>query len=81
MGLHVSPDVDAVVDALAGLFDHARGYGIRDDTTHFMALLLAAGEDGWFHVGDRDLYTHVLRTALLQMGMCSRRRSSRSAAR
>lgn len=68
MGLHVSPDVDSVLYALAGLFDHERGYGVRGDTGRFMDVLEAAGEDGWFRVGDRDLQTHVLRTAILRAG-------------
>jgi LPPG:FO 2-phospho-L-lactate transferase len=67
-GLHVSPDVDAVTYALAGLFDDERGYGVRGDTDTFATLASAAGLDTWFQLGDRDLQTHVLRTALLRGG-------------
>ena len=31
-GLHVSPDLDSVAYALAGLLDGGRGWGVRDDT-------------------------------------------------
>src|SRR5207253_6339091 len=46
-GLHVCPDVDAVLYALAGVFDEERGYGIRGDTGEFMSRI-AGGADGWF---------------------------------
>jgi LPPG:FO 2-phospho-L-lactate transferase len=68
-GLHVSPDVDAVLYALAGTFDHERGYGVRGDTSTFSTLAAAAGLETWFQLGDRDLATHVLRTALLRRGL------------
>src|SRR5579875_3741583 len=55
MGLHVSPDLDAVLYALAGCFDHERGYGVRDDSGLLMTLARRAGIDTWFWIGDRDL--------------------------
>jgi LPPG:FO 2-phospho-L-lactate transferase len=66
-GLRVCPDLDAVLYALGGVFDEARGYGIRGDGGTFMADA-AAGAQGWFWIGDRDLRTHRLRTALLGRG-------------
>lgn len=68
MGLHVSPDLDAVTYALAGVFDDERGYGVRSDSESFMALAGAAGLEDWFRVGDQDLKTHVLRTSVLSRG-------------
>jgi len=68
MGLHVSPDVDTVLYALAGLFDEDRGYGIRDDTGEFMARAGASGAETWFWIGDQDLATHVLRSAVIRSG-------------
>jgi len=68
MGLHVSPDVDAVLYALSGSFDGERGYGVRGDTGSFMRLAAAAGVESWFWIGDRDLQTHVLRTSILRAG-------------
>ena len=67
-GLLVCPDVDAVIYRLAGVFNDQAGYGLKDETFHTLDALRALGEDAWFHVGDRDLATHVLRTALLKTG-------------
>ena len=68
MGLHISPDVDSVLYALAGCFDEERGYGVRGDTGSFAAMASRAGVESWFWIGDRDLQTHVLRTSVLQSG-------------
>lgn len=67
-GLHVSPDVDAVLYRLAGIFNHESGYGVKDDTFSVLEALGRAGEDTWFRIGDKDLATHILRTDLLQRG-------------
>lgn len=69
IGLRVCPDIDAVVYALAGVFDHERGYAIRGDSFSFLDLARRAGAPAWFAIGDRDLHTHVLRTALLEDGI------------
>ena len=68
-GLLVCPDVDAVIYRLAGIFNDAAGYGLKDETFHTLAALRALGEETWFHLGDRDLATHVLRTRLLHEGL------------
>lgn len=67
-GLHVSPDLDSVMYALAGVRDLERGWGMADESWAFMAQLAALGEPGWFNLGDRDLATHVLRTHGLESG-------------
>ena len=67
LGLHVAPDVDSVLYALAGCFDEERGWGVRGDTFRCNAALALYGDD-WFHVGDEDLALHLKRTALLQSG-------------
>ncbi len=67
-GLLVCPDIDAVIYRLAGIFDEAVGYGQRDETFHALEALRRAGEETWFHIGDRDLATHVLRTEMLRRG-------------
>lgn len=67
-GLHVSPDVDALLYTLGGLIDADRGWGIRGDTTTAHAMLERYGEPGWFAVGDADLATHVERTRRLRAG-------------
>ena len=60
-GVHVSPDVDAVTYALAGLFDEARGFGVVGDTFRNAEALRRYGW-GWFAVGDADLATSLRRT-------------------
>ena len=67
-GLHVSPDLDSVTYALAGLLDEKRGWGVRDDTFHCLEAMRRLGRETWFRLGDRDLATHLHRTLLLQAG-------------
>jgi LPPG:FO 2-phospho-L-lactate transferase len=67
-GLHVSPDLDSVTYALAGLLDPVRGFGVRDDTFVCRDAMARLGDPVWFQVGDRDLATHLKRTALLREG-------------
>ncbi|HUH16994.1 MAG TPA: 2-phospho-L-lactate transferase, partial [Methylomirabilota bacterium] len=65
-GLHVSPDIDALLYTLSGLIDNQRGWGVRDDTFTAHAMLERLGEPAWFTVGDADLAAHVFRTRLLR---------------
>lgn len=67
-GLRVCPDADAVLFRLAGIFDDARGFGVRDDTSTLLDQLHELGEPDWFHLGDRDLAFHVLRSHWLREG-------------
>jgi LPPG:FO 2-phospho-L-lactate transferase len=67
-GLHVSPDLDSVTYALAGLLDGTRGWGVRDDTFHCLESMQRLGRETWFRLGDRDLATHLHRTLLLRTG-------------
>ena len=68
-GLHVSPDLDTVMYTLAGLANDETGWGVRDETWSASAMLESYGEPTWFRLGDRDLATHVVRTARLRAGM------------
>jgi LPPG:FO 2-phospho-L-lactate transferase len=68
LGLHVSPDIDSVLYALTDRNDPERGWGLAGETWHFMEGLRGLGVDAWFQLGDRDLATHVLRTAWLAAG-------------
>jgi len=68
LGLHISPDVDSVLYAIADLNDPERGWGLADETWNFMDALRRLGGETWFQLGDRDLATHVLRTELLAAG-------------
>ena len=67
-GLWISPDIDSVVYTLAGMHDEDRGWGLRDETWNALAGLRALGEDAWFQLGDRDLATHIWRTARRRRG-------------
>ncbi len=67
-GLYVCPDLDIVTYALAGLVDESRGWGYQGDTFHCLEALARLGGETWFGLGDRDLATHVHRTALLRRG-------------
>ena len=67
-GLRVSPDLDSVAYALAGLLDTTQGWGVRDDTFHCLAAMGQLGRETWFRLGDRDLATHLHRTLLLRGG-------------
>ena len=40
-GLHVSPDLDTVCYALAGLIDERKGWGLRDETFHALEQMRA----------------------------------------
>jgi LPPG:FO 2-phospho-L-lactate transferase len=64
-GLHVSPDIDSMTYALAGMLSAERGWGIDGDTFRCLEQMKRLGAPGWFQVGDRDLATHLRRTELL----------------
>jgi LPPG:FO 2-phospho-L-lactate transferase len=68
LGLHISPDLDSVVYALAGLSDPVRGWGRREETWTFMKALQGLGGAGWFQLGDGDLAMHVERSWRLAQG-------------
>jgi LPPG:FO 2-phospho-L-lactate transferase len=67
-GLLVMPDHDAVLYRLAGRFDDERGWGVRDETWAVMDALAGLGESTWFRLGDRDMATHIARTARIRDG-------------
>ena len=68
LGLHVSPDLDSITYALAGLSDEARGWGRADETWHALGTVAALGGESWFALGDRDLGVHLVRTQALRAG-------------
>jgi len=67
-GLYVSPDVDSITYVLAGLLSKERGWGVKGDTFQCLQAMGQLGQPIWFHVGDRDLAVHVLRSQLLAEG-------------
>ena len=66
--LKISPDLDIVTYTLAGVVDQKKGWGLRAETFHALKHLAAFGRPNWFNLGDRDLATHIHRTALLVEG-------------
>ncbi|HWG69816.1 MAG TPA: 2-phospho-L-lactate transferase [Steroidobacteraceae bacterium] len=68
LGLCISPDLDSVMYALAGLSDPVRGWGRRNETWTFMKALEGLGGESWFQLGDGDLAMHVERTWRLAHG-------------
>ena len=76
-GLSISPDVDTVIYTLAGAIDPDRGWGLRGESWRAMESLeryTAVKPDGsaaaptWFNLGDKDMATHLYRTARLAEG-------------
>ena len=76
-GLAISPDLDTIVYTLAGAIDPERGWGLAGETWQAMAALEryaavrppdSAAATTWFGLGDRDLATHLYRTARLAEG-------------
>jgi LPPG:FO 2-phospho-L-lactate transferase len=68
LGLHVSPDLDSILYALAGLNDEERGWGRAGETWNALESVRALGGESWFALGDRDLGVHLVRTAALRAG-------------
>ncbi|MBZ5655802.1 MAG: 2-phospho-L-lactate transferase [Acidobacteriia bacterium] len=67
-GLYVSPDVDSITYMLAGRLSEERGWGVKGDTFFCLQAMGQLGQPIWFHAGDRDLATHILRSKLLSDG-------------
>ncbi len=68
LGLHISPDLDSNMYALAGLANEDLGWGRAGESWRFMAALKELGGDDWFNLGDQDLAVHVERTRRLRAG-------------
>jgi LPPG:FO 2-phospho-L-lactate transferase len=68
LGLHVSPDLDTVLYALADLGDEQRGWGRADETWNALETAAALGGESWFRLGDRDIGLHLVRTEALRRG-------------
>jgi LPPG:FO 2-phospho-L-lactate transferase len=67
-GLRISPDLDIVTYTLARVVDQKKGWGLHPETFHALKHLAIYGRPNWFNLGDRDLATHIHRTALLAEG-------------
>ena len=76
-GLYIAPDLDTITYTLAEAVDAERGWGLAGETWNAMAALDryarvrppgSAAAPTWFNLGDRDLATHLYRTARLGEG-------------
>jgi LPPG:FO 2-phospho-L-lactate transferase len=68
LGLHVSPDLDSIVYALADVNDDERGWGRADESWRAFETVRALGGEAWFQLGDLDLGLHLVRTQALREG-------------
>ena len=68
LGLQVSPDLDSILYALAGLADEQRGWGRSGETWRALETVGALGGENWFALGDLDLGLHLVRTQALRGG-------------
>jgi LPPG:FO 2-phospho-L-lactate transferase len=66
LGMRVSPDLDSILYALAGLNDETRGWGRADESWRALATVTELGGESWFALGDRDLGLHLVRTQALR---------------
>lgn len=76
-GLYIAPDLDTITYTLAEAVDAERGWGLEGETWNAMAALGrytrvrppgSVAAPTWFSLGDRDLATHLFRTARLGEG-------------
>lgn len=67
-GLRICPDLDTVMYTLAGLANPETGWGLAGESFSALEMLGRYGAETWFRLGDRDLATHVTRTARLRAG-------------
>jgi LPPG:FO 2-phospho-L-lactate transferase len=69
-GLRITPDLDTILYALAGINDTQRGWGRVGDTERVSAELAEWGlGHPWFTLGDLDIAASITRTAWLRDGV------------
>jgi len=68
LGMHVSPDLDSILYALAGVADEGRGWGRAGETWRALETVRELGGEGWFALGDLDLGLHLVRSQWLRAG-------------
>ena len=69
LGLTICPDLDTICYSLAGIANPDTGWGQAGETWNALESLARLGGPTWFHIGDKDLGTHLMRTHLLQAGL------------
>ena len=67
-GLYICPDLDTVCYTLAGLANPETGWGRVDEAWNVIENASTLGGPDWFHLGDKDLGTHLERTRRLKEG-------------
>lgn len=69
-GLRICPDIDIVLYTLGNFVNREQNWGIAEDSYYCLdSLTKFYGPDSnWFHIGDKDLATHIFRTELLKQG-------------
>jgi len=81
-GLRITPDLDSIMYALAGVNDAERGWGRAGETERVAGELAAWGVGWpWFTLGDLDLGAHIARTSWLRDGVPLGQAARRLAAR
>jgi LPPG:FO 2-phospho-L-lactate transferase len=69
-GLRITPDLDSIMYALAGVNDTVRGWGRVGESERVSAEMQAWGAGWpWFTLGDLDLGAHISRTGWLREGV------------
>ena len=68
LGLYISPDLDTVCYTLADLANPTTGWGQVDESWITFNEISALKGPDWFRLGDKDLATHLIRTAQLIQG-------------
>jgi LPPG:FO 2-phospho-L-lactate transferase len=67
-GLTICPDLDTIVYTVSGSVNPETGWGLAGESWQAMDALERLGGETWFRLGDRDLGTHLYRTARLSEG-------------
>jgi LPPG:FO 2-phospho-L-lactate transferase len=68
LGLRICPDIDTLLYTLSDQANPDTGWGRRNESWHCLEALGQLGGETWFRLGDRDLATHLIRTAALAKG-------------
>ena len=68
LGLHISPDIDSLIYALAEQNNQELGWGRAGETWQFIETLGSLGGENWFRLGDKDMALHMRRSGLLNDG-------------
>ena len=69
LGLRICPDLDTLMYTLAGEAPQDRGWGPERESFEALDMIRRYGGADWFLLGDRDLGTHLYRTAQLATGL------------